>query len=62
MCRVLETLGFDMIRQRGSHRFFRHGDGRTTVVPMHTKDLDRGLIRKILSDIEITVDEYNNMF
>ena len=61
MCKILETLGFDMIRQRGSHKFFRHGDGRTTVIPMHAKDLDRGLIRKILSDIALTVDEYNDM-
>jgi len=61
-CRILETLCFDVIRQRGSHKFFRHGDGRTTVVPMHANDLDRSLIRKILSDIAITVDEYNDMF
>jgi len=62
MCRILETLGFDAIRQKGSHKFFRHDDGRTTVIPMHAKDLDRSLVRKILSDIAITVDEYNDMF
>ena len=62
MCGILETLGFDAIRQRGSHKFFRHCDGRTTVIPMHAKDLDRSLIRKILSDIALTVDEYNGMF
>jgi len=61
MCRILEALGFDVVRQRGSHKFFRHGDGRTTVIPMHARDLDRSLIRKILSDIAITVDEYNDM-
>jgi len=61
MCCLLDDLGFVSIRQRGSHKFYRHEDGRTTVIPMHAKDLDRGLIRKILRDIEISIDEYNEM-
>ena len=60
MGKLLESLGFEAIRQRGSHKFYRHPDGRTTVVPMHTGDLDRSLIRKILKDIEMTIDEYND--
>ena len=36
--------------------------GRTTVIPMRAKDLDRSLIRKILSDIALTVDERNGIF
>ena len=59
MCKLLETEGFSLIRQKGSHRFYRHDDGRTTVVPMHAGDLDRTLIRKILNDIEMSIDEYN---
>jgi len=34
----------------------------TTVVPMHANDLDRALIRKILNDIDISIEEYNNLF
>ena len=60
MCKFLENIGFTAIRQRGSHKFYRHNDGRTTVVPMHAGDLDRSLIRKILKDIGITIDDYNN--
>ena len=60
MCKLLEHGGFISIRQKGSHRFFQHPDGRTTVVPMHTGDLDRTLVRKILKDIEMSIDEYNN--
>ena len=59
MCKLVEAIGFVAIRQRGSHKFYRHNDGRTTVIPMHVGDLDRSLIRKILKDIEITIDEYN---
>ena len=60
MCKLLESIGFVAIRQRGSHNFYRHNDGRTSVVPMHAGDLDRSLIRKILKDIDITIDDYNN--
>ena len=42
--RKLSKLGFEKIRQEGSHIFFRHPDGRTTVVPNHPGEkLDRGL-------------------
>ena len=60
MCKLLEKNGFMVVRQKGSHRFFRHDDGRTTIVPMHTGDLDRTLVRKILKDIDMSIDEYNN--
>ena len=59
MCRLVESAGFTAIRQKGSHRFYQHEDGRTTVVPMHASDLDRTLIRKILKDIDMSIDEYN---
>ncbi|MCB0065311.1 MAG: type II toxin-antitoxin system HicA family toxin [Caldilineaceae bacterium] len=59
MCRVLEELGFTLVRQRGSHRFYRHNDGRSTVVPFHAgEDLGRGLVRSIMRDIEISRDEF----
>jgi predicted RNA binding protein YcfA (HicA-like mRNA interferase family) len=59
MCKLLERDSFVAIRQKGSHRFYQHADGRTTVVPMHPTDLDRTLIRKILKDIDMSIDEYN---
>lgn len=61
MVKILEMLGFEEIRQRGSHKNFRHKDGRATVVPFHGEDLGRGLIRKILNDIDILVEEYEKM-
>ena len=60
MCKLLESERFINIRQRGSHRFYKHTDGRTTVVPMHATDLDRTLIHKILKDIDMSIDDYNN--
>ncbi|RCX09083.1 putative RNA binding protein YcfA (HicA-like mRNA interferase family) [Anaerobacterium chartisolvens] len=61
MVKVLESLGFNENRQKGSHKNFRHQDGRTTVVPFHGEDLGRGLIRKILKDIEISIDQYEEL-
>jgi len=56
---VLGRLGFVAVRQRGSHRFLRHADGRTTVVPLHRgEDIDRGLLRKILADCLLTREEF----
>ena len=60
MCKLIEREGFINIRQRGSHRFYKHPDGRTTVIPMHASDLDRSLIRKILKDIDLSIDDYNS--
>jgi predicted RNA binding protein YcfA (HicA-like mRNA interferase family) len=61
MCKILEIIGFVSIRQKGSHKFYRHEDGRTTVIPIHAADLDRSLIRSILKDVDISVDDYNAM-
>jgi predicted RNA binding protein YcfA (HicA-like mRNA interferase family) len=61
MDKLLKQLGFIVSRQRGSHVFYRHSDGRTTVVPNHgSKDLARPLIADILKDVGLTVDEYQD--
>lgn len=60
--KLLFKLEFTRIRQKGSHAFYRHDDGRTTTIPFHTgKDLPRPLIRQILREISISVDEYNEL-
>ena len=59
MDRLLANLGFTLVRQKGSHVFYRHSDGRTTTVPNHPgRDLARPLIRDILRDIDLSPDEY----
>jgi len=56
---ILEQLGFEKIRQRGSHIFFRHPDGRTTIVPIHKgEDIGRGLLQDIIKDTKITKEEF----
>ena len=59
VCKFLEKEGFQAIRQKGSHQFYRHPDGRTTIVPMHGgKDIKRGLLKEILDEIRINREEF----
>jgi predicted RNA binding protein YcfA (HicA-like mRNA interferase family) len=56
---VLLSLGFKAVRQKGSHVFYRHSDGRTTTLPSHPgRDLARPLIREILREIKLTPDQF----
>ena len=55
---LLERLGFIEVRQRGSHKQYRHADGRGTTVPFHgSRDISPTLLRKIARDVGLTVDE-----
>ncbi len=57
--KILENLGFTEVRQRGSHKQFRHSDGRFTTVPFHQgRDISPFLLRKIAEDIKLTVEEF----
>jgi len=58
--KVLKKLGFEFKRQQGSHMFFEHTDGRTTVIPNHPgEDIDRGLVNKIIKhDLQISREEF----
>jgi predicted RNA binding protein YcfA (HicA-like mRNA interferase family) len=56
---VLENLGFTEARQRGSHKHYRHGDGRCTTVPFHPgRDISPILLKQIAKDIGLTVEEF----
>jgi predicted RNA binding protein YcfA (HicA-like mRNA interferase family) len=62
MDRVLQGLGFARVRQKGSHVFYRHADGRTTTVPHHKgRDLAVPLVRAILGDIQISPAEFQRL-
>ena len=54
---LLEGFGFVEVRQRGSHKQFRHPDGRRTTVPFHRgRDISPVLLRRIARDIALTVE------
>lgn len=56
---LLGKLGFAEVRQRGSHRQFRHADGRGTTVPFHQgRDIAPTLLRQIAKDIGLSVEDF----
>lgn len=56
---ILLRLGFVEVRQRGSHKQFRHPDGRVTTVPFHAgRDIAPPLLRQIIKDINLTLAEF----
>lgn len=60
--RLLLRMGFAHVRQKGSHVTYRHPDGRMAVVPFHSATvLSRPLLRTILSQINLSIDDYNAM-
>jgi len=58
--KILQKMGFQRIRQEGSHVFLQHPDGRTTVIPNHPgEDVDRWLLNKILKkDLRIDREDF----
>ena len=63
LIKFLISLGFELKRQKGSHKFFQHKDGRTTVIPDHgSEQIDRGLLNKIIKqDLMMSIDEFINL-
>ena len=59
--KLLREHGFVEVRQKGSHKQFRHPDGRGTTVPFHKgRDIAPPLLRQIAEDIGLTVRELLN--
>ena len=59
---VLEKVGFRLVRQSGSHAIYRHPDGRWTTVPVHPgKDVAKGVLRKILKDAGLAIEEFERL-
>ncbi len=55
----LERLGFAEVRQRGSHRQYRHADGRGTTVPFHHgRDIPPTLLRQIAKDVRLSLEDF----
>ncbi len=54
--------GFHWKRSRGSHNIFQAEDGRVIVIPDHgNQAIVRPLLRKIIRDIGLTVEQYNTL-
>ena len=51
---VALRLGFNLVRQSGSHRVYRHGDGRRVVIPFHPGDIRPKTLEAIIVALGIS--------
>ena len=57
---ILETIGYQSVRQKGSHIRLTHPTRRPISVPKH-KEVGRDLLRKILRDADVSVAEFQQL-
>jgi predicted RNA binding protein YcfA (HicA-like mRNA interferase family) len=60
LVKFLQKLGYQEIRQRGSHIRLACPSRKSITVPDY-KVIDRSLLRKILRDAEMTTDEFKKL-
>ncbi len=63
LIKLLERIGFTIVRINGSHHRLKHSDGRITTIPVHKNDpIPKGLLRKIIrEDIKITPEHLKDL-
>ena len=62
MIKILLSLWFEIYRIAWSHHFMKHSDGRITVILLHkNEDLWIWLLKKILRDINLSDQDFDNL-
>ncbi|MBE9045027.1 type II toxin-antitoxin system HicA family toxin [Pleurocapsales cyanobacterium LEGE 10410] len=56
--KALKKTGFAIVRQRGSHVVLVREEPRNTVIIPNHKELDRGTLRAIIRQANLTVEEF----
>lgn len=57
--RILQKLGFIKKRQTGSHVMMFHPTSKKTIpIPLHSKDLKKGLLQDIIKQAESSEEEF----
>ena len=60
--KVIEKLGFVLVRQSGSHRIYKNQMGICITIPYHTgKTLHPKVLKNILKDVDISIEEFNKL-
>jgi predicted RNA binding protein YcfA (HicA-like mRNA interferase family) len=55
---ILRRFGFRVVRQRGSHIVLRRDDPFAQVIVPDHKELDRGTLRAIIRQAELSVQDF----
>ncbi|CAD7768533.1 HicA toxin of bacterial toxin-antitoxin_ [Candidatus Methanoperedenaceae archaeon GB50] len=60
--KVLERVGFVLVRQSGSHKIYKNREGKRVTVPYHSgKILHPKVLRSILRDADLTVERFKEL-
>lgn len=54
LAKALTRLGFESRPGKGSHVIYYHRDGRYASIPMHPRPMGKGLLSKILKQLDIS--------
>ena len=59
LIRVLKKIGFEEARQTGSHLILLNRESKKIItVPIHNKDIKRGLLAGIIKQADLTTEEF----
>src|SRR3989338_6307694 len=59
LLKILQGIGYDLDHIQGSHHILRRSDGKKTTIPIHgNKEIPRGTLLGILSDLDISKEEF----
>lgn len=62
MIKIVEKLGFRFSRQSGSHKIYKNDEGKRVTIAYHSgKILHPKVIKSILFDAGLSVDEFKTM-
>jgi predicted RNA binding protein YcfA (HicA-like mRNA interferase family) len=59
--KALAKIGFEEKRQQGSHIVLRRNDPFAQLVVPDHKELDRGILRAIIRQADLSVEEFNQL-
>jgi predicted RNA binding protein YcfA (HicA-like mRNA interferase family) len=60
--KALERIGFFFSRQSGSHKIYKNKEGKRATVPYHSgKILHPKVLKSILNDADLTVEEFKEL-
>lgn len=60
LAKIIEKFGFVYSHTTGSHRVYKHPDGRRATIPHHSgEEIGPGLLNKIIKkDLRVTREEF----
>ena len=62
MIKIVEKLGFRFSRQSGSHKIYKNDEGKRITIAYHSgKILHPKVVKSILADAGLSVDEFKKM-